>query len=60
LKTNLYNFVEGHIYYGNNVVKIRYDLIDEYHKTGKTVGENQLFDVYHEVLDLEDKVNWTV
>mmetsp|Transcript_7702 Transcript_7702/g.11942 ORF Transcript_7702/g.11942 Transcript_7702/m.11942 type:complete len:306 (-) Transcript_7702:3039-3956(-) len=27
LKTNLYNFVEGHIYYGNSVVKIRYDLI---------------------------------
>ena len=30
LKTNLYNFCEGHIYFGNNVVKIRYDLIDDY------------------------------
>ena len=28
LKSNLYNFTEGHIYYGNNVIKIRYDLID--------------------------------
>jgi hypothetical protein len=28
LKSNLYNFVEGHIYYGNNVIKIRYDLLE--------------------------------
>ena len=25
LKSNLYNFVGGHIYYNNNVIKIRYD-----------------------------------
>ena len=29
LKSNLYNFTEGHIYYGNKVVKIRYDLIEK-------------------------------
>jgi len=28
LKTNLYNFVGGHIYYNNKVIKIRYDLLD--------------------------------
>jgi hypothetical protein len=28
LKSNLYNFVEGHIYYNNSVIKIRYDLIE--------------------------------
>ena len=28
LKSNLYNFVEGHIYYGNKVIKIRYDLLE--------------------------------
>ena len=28
LKSNLYNFVGGHIYFNNNVIKIRYDLID--------------------------------
>ena len=27
LKSNLYNFTDGHIYYGNKVIKIRYDLI---------------------------------
>ena len=60
LKTNLYNFVEGHIYFGNSVIKIRYDLIDEYQKTGRYIPENQLFDIYTDVLDFEDKVNWQV
>ena len=27
LKSNIYNFVGGHIYYNNNVIKIRYDLL---------------------------------
>ena len=29
LKSNLYNFVHGHIYYGSKVIKIRYDLIQK-------------------------------
>jgi len=32
LKSNLYNFVDGHIYYGNNVIKIRYDVLEYKHK----------------------------
>lgn len=28
LKTNLYKFVDGHIYYGNDVIKVRYDLLE--------------------------------
>ena len=28
LKSNLYNLVEGHIYYNNKVIKIRYDLLE--------------------------------
>jgi len=28
LKSNLYNFVGGHIYYNNKVIKIRYDLLE--------------------------------
>ena len=54
LKSNLYNFTEGHIYYGNSVAKIRYDLIDMNAKNGKPVYENQLFDTYHDVLPLND------
>lgn len=30
LKSNLYNFVEGHIYYNNKVIKVRYDLIETF------------------------------
>ena len=26
--SGMYTFVDGHIYYNNNVIKIRYDLID--------------------------------
>lgn len=29
LESGLYTFVDGHIYYGNNVIKIRYDLIEQ-------------------------------
>jgi hypothetical protein len=54
LKSNLYNFTEGHIYYGNSVVKIRYDLIEMNAKDGKPIYENQLFDTYHNVLPLDD------
>ena len=28
LKSNLFTFVGGHIYYGNKVIKIRYDLLE--------------------------------
>ena len=28
LKSNLYIFMDGHIYYGNQVIKIRFDLLD--------------------------------
>ena len=28
LKSNLYKFMNGHIYYNNKVIKIRYDVIE--------------------------------
>lgn len=28
LESGLYTFVDGHIYYNNNVIKIRYDLLE--------------------------------
>lgn len=54
LKSNLYNFVEGHIYFGNSLFKIRYDLIDMNAKDGKPICESQLFDTYHNILPLDD------
>lgn len=50
LKSNLYNFVEGHIYYGNKVIKIRYDQIEK--NTGRDIKEEQLFDYYDNILSL--------
>jgi len=51
LKSNLYNFVGGHIYYGNKVIKIRYDLLETY--KGGEIKSNQLFDEYAEILNLQ-------
>ena len=50
LKSNLYNFVEGHIYYGNKVIKIRYDQIEN--KNAGDLKENQFFDFYSDILAL--------
>ena len=50
LKTNLYDFVGGHIYYNDKVIKVRYDLIDNL--KGGELKENQLFDYYHNIIKL--------
>mmetsp|Transcript_9402 Transcript_9402/g.14355 ORF Transcript_9402/g.14355 Transcript_9402/m.14355 type:complete len:135 (+) Transcript_9402:3200-3604(+) len=55
LKSNLYNFVEGHIYYGNKVIKVRYDLLDKL--KGGEIKECSLFDHYDSVLSLNNKNN---
>lgn len=57
LKSNLYNFVGGHIYYNNKVIKIRYDLIEgaggaKNKNAILDIEENQLFDAYSEILFL--------
>ena len=49
LKSNLYSFVGGHIYYGNNVIKVRYDVISQ----GEKISETTIFDYYHNILSLE-------
>jgi hypothetical protein len=46
LKSNLYAFADGHIYFGNKVIKIRYDLLGKY----KELKENMLFDSYDNIL----------
>ena len=52
LKSNLYNFVGGHIYYNNKVIKIRYDLLEKVN--GTPLKENEVFDHYKNVLFRED------
>ena len=53
LKSNLFTFVGGHIYYGNKVIKIRYDLLET--MKGQNLNEDQLFDHYTDILSLNDK-----
>ena len=50
LNSGLYTFVDGHIYYNNNVIKIRYDL---FNNKGIIYKENELFDYYFNIFDLE-------
>jgi hypothetical protein len=56
LKSNLYNFVEGHIYYNNKVIKIRYDLIER--MKGNEIKENELFDHYANIIKLKHKYDY--
>ena len=51
LKSNLYNFTEGHIYYNNKVIKVRYDLLETF--KGGEILEHQLFDHYSDVIKLK-------
>ena len=55
LKSNLYNFVEGHIYYNNKVIKVRYDQIEN--NQGE-YNENEIFDHYKNVIKLDSKSDY--
>ena len=54
LKSGLYTFVNGHIYYNNNVIKIRYDLIYSTDNPLK-YNENEIFDYYYDIFLLQGK-----
>lgn len=51
LKTGLFTLVNGYMYYSNNVIKIRYDLLE----TNKNIQfkESQMFDIYLNCFKLE-------
>lgn len=53
LKSNLYTLVDGHIYYNNKVIKIRYDLLRK--KNLKDLEEHEVFDYYENILNLDAK-----
>ena len=52
LKSGLYMIVNGHIYFNNNLTKIRYDLLKS-NNTTKEYRYTQIFDVYRDVLKLD-------
>lgn len=51
LESGLFTFVDGHIYYSNDVIKIRYDLL---HKlNGDKIKEHEAFDYINDIFDLK-------
>lgn len=54
LLSGMYTFVDGHIYYKNNVYKIRYDLVA---KSGtRTFTEHDIFDFYPNIFDMRSNI----
>ena len=51
LESGQYTFVDGHIYYSNHVIKIRYDLIQS--QQAEKYTEMQIFDFYDNIFQLE-------
>ena len=52
LKSGLFIVNAGHIYYKNNVIKIRYDLIER--NKGIQYSEDQIFDIYYDCFHLDE------
>ena len=55
LKSNLYIYTDGHIYYNNKVIKIRYDLIEK--RAGAEIKEHELFDHYDNIFKLPNSTD---
>lgn len=53
LESGNYTFVNGYIYYNNNVIKIRYDLIAKSNQ--KVYKENEIFDYYFNIFQLKEE-----
>ena len=53
IKSGLFRLVDGHFYFGNEVFKIRYDLLEN--QNGKHYVEHHIFDKYDSLLDLDYK-----
>lgn len=50
LKSGFYTLVDGHIYFRNQVIKMRYELMAEY--TVSNFDTSDVFNKYNEVLEL--------
>ena len=51
LLSGLYTFVDGHIYYNNNVIKIRYDLLKSH--SASSLTESTMFNNYFDIFPLD-------
>jgi hypothetical protein len=50
IESGLYTLADGHIYFSNNVIKIRYDLINSPQASRYT--DDQIFDFYFDIFSL--------
>ena len=50
LKSLFYELIDGHLYYNNKVIKIRYDLLQK--NNIKEMNEYEVFDYYTNIFDL--------
>jgi hypothetical protein len=50
IESGLYTIADGHIYYSNNVIKIRYDLINS--PFVSKYKEEQIFDFYFDIFQI--------
>jgi len=53
LQSRLYALVDGHIYYNDRVIKIRYDLLENKNQI-RDYEEHEIFDYYQKILPLDD------
>lgn len=56
LKNMRFIFNDGHLYYNNHVIKIRYDLVKN-NSTHRALNEYELFDYYFNILNFK-KDEW--
>jgi hypothetical protein len=52
LCSGAFTLVDGHIYYNNNVIKVRYDLIKD--KLARNLTNDEIFNQYDDILDLQN------
>ena len=52
LASGLYTLIDGHIYFNNNVFKIRYDLMKG--KQARNLGQSDVFNEYTDILELRE------
>jgi hypothetical protein len=58
LLSGYHSLIDGHIYHRNNVVKIRYDLIDSATKHVTMMNAMTLLDIYYDVYILNS--DWVI
>jgi hypothetical protein len=52
MRSGLYFFIDGHLYFNDKIIKIRYDLLRN-KSALQDFNEKDVFDDYHDVIPLE-------